>query len=148
MTDEKESSMIDTDALLAAARLTPTENGTLIEIVKANTEALTKIRVELTTCNNADKVSAILADVEKAIQDLSMTSQKVEMALRNVMPQSSQQQQTLAGKDASDPAFGTASGWGYGQYPIGDPFNPHNPVPWPPDYVPPSDGNGSKEAKK
>jgi hypothetical protein len=36
-----------------------------------------------------------------------------------------------------DPPFGTASGFGYGQYPIGDPLNPHNPVPWPPDYTPP-----------
>jgi hypothetical protein len=98
------------------------ENEALREVVNANTAALKKIRVDLTACNNADKVAAIMADVELAMQDLSMTSQKVDVALRHVNPQQQQQAQV-----------------GYGQYPVGRPINDSNPVPWPPGYSPPDD---------
>jgi hypothetical protein len=108
--------MIDTDALLAPARMAQTEDEGLKQVVNANTEAFKQVRIALDTCNNVDKVLAIIADVEKAMQDLSMVSQKVEAALRA----------------AGDPANPDV----YGQYPINQPLNPDNPVAWPPGYAP------------
>jgi hypothetical protein len=119
--------MIDTDTLLAPVRMARSETDALKEVVKANTEAFKQILIEMAKVDNPDKLKVVIADVEKAMQDLSMKSQKVDAALRDA--------------SAADPSI-------YGQYPIHQPLNPDNPVPWPPDYVPPSDGNGSKEAKK
>jgi len=55
--------------------------------------------------------------------DLTIDSQKVPQWLRG------------AKDEAPIPPF-------YGQYPINDPFNPFNPVPWPPGYIPPSEAQG------
>jgi hypothetical protein len=117
--------MIDTDALLAPAMTAPDEVQALRDVIAANTAAFKEIRIALDTCNNVDKVRAVIDDVEKAMQDLSLTSQKVDVALNKPTPQ--QQQQAQAGG---------------GQYPINQPFNPDNPVPWPPEYdapIPPTD---------
>jgi hypothetical protein len=113
---------MDTDALLVPAMTAPNNEQALRDVIAANTAAFKIIRVALSTCNSQEKVQAIIGDVEQAMQDLSVTSQKVEAAVRKPTPQ--QQQQA----DAS-----------YGQYPVHQPFNPTNPVDWPPDYVPPPD---------
>lgn len=109
---------MDTDALLVPAMTAPDNEQALRDVIAANTAAFKIIRVALSTCNSQEKVQAIIGDVEQAMQDLSVTSQKVEAAVRKPTPQ--QQQQGLA--------------VGYGQYPINQPFNPDNPVPWPPEY--------------
>lgn len=109
--------MMDTDALML-----PVKNATgpiegWKDVVKANTAALKEIRLDLDTCNNVDKVRALMTKVEQAMQDLAADSQKVPQWM----------------KDAEDTVIPTH----YGQYPINLPLNPDNPVPWPPDYVPP-----------
>lgn len=114
---------LDTDALLVVPLNLPNKNKLERKVelwkrvVEANTKAFQKIRADLDKCDNADKVRAIIADVEKALQDLSVTSQKVDVALADL-------------GDSADLGDGS-------QYPVGSPLNPANPVPWPPGYTPP-----------
>jgi len=116
---------MDTDALLApVVNVTDKEPiAALKALVEANTAAWKEIRTDLTTCNNDEKMKKITAKVEKAMTDLAIDSQKVPQWLRG------------AKDEAPIPPF-------YGQYPINDPFNPFNPVPWPPGYIPPSEAQG------
>ena len=111
--------MMDTDALLLPVRNAKTCEEAWKDVVEANTKAFKEIRLDLDTCNNVDKVREIMSKVDQAIQDLSVDSQKVPQWVKD-------------GKDA-DPIPPV-----YGQYPINQPLNPDNPVPWPPGYTPPS----------
>jgi len=115
---------MDTNLLLAPVNAE--ENDPVVALralVEANTAAWKEIRNDLTTCNNDEKVKKIIAKVEAAMTDLAIDSQKVPQGLRG------------AKDEAPIPPF-------YGQYPINDPFNPFNPVPWPPGYIPPSEAQG------
>ena len=109
--------MMDTDALLLPTKSAKGPVEGWQDVVKANTAALKEIRLDLDTCNNVDKVRALITKVEQAVQDLSVDSQKVPQWMKDA-------------KDADQPPTH------YGQYPINQPLNPDNPVPWPPDYVP------------
>ena len=112
---------MNTDVMLAPAMMAPTNEAALIEIVNANTAALTQIRGDLAKVDGPEKVSALMAEVDLAIQDLSMKSQKVGAALKH---------------DQVDPRRAPGSPVPDSQYPINLPINRDNPVPWPPGYVP------------
>lgn len=112
---------MDTDALLQPVINAPNQVTALTELVNANTNAFQEIRVDLNDCDNADKVAAIIAKVELALQDLSTTSQKVPPWVLE-----------------PDTSIAPAMKEHYGQYPVYQPLNPDNPVPLPPDYVPPA----------
>ena len=114
---QEELTMMDTDALLL-----PTKNAKgpiegWQDVVKANTEALKEIRLDLDTCNNVDKVRALMTKVEQAMSDLAVDSQKIPQWMKDA-------------KDAVPPPTH------YGQYPVNQPLNRDNPVPWPPGYTP------------
>src|SRR6516162_1625555 len=117
---------MDTDALLQPIHMTKNQVVALMDVVKANTAALKEIKLDLPKCDNAEKVNAIAAKVDKAIVDLSMDSQKIPPWVRNVPAVTD-----------TDVPFGSSQSEFYGQYPINLPLNPDNPVPWPPGYTPP-----------
>lgn len=106
--------MLDTDMLLARARVSHDQVTALMAVIDTNTAALKVIRLELDKCTGPDKVAAIAADVDKAMEDLSLASQKIDTWIK-AQPQ-------VTGGDIT---FGTVA---YGQYPVADPLNPDNPV--------------------
>jgi hypothetical protein len=108
---------MDTDALLKPIEATDDPVEAWKVVVEANTAAIKEMRMDLQTCDNADKVHAIMAKAEKAMEDLSVKSQKIPQWV----------------KDGKQPPQSDAP---YGQYPIYQPLNPANPVPWPPGYDP------------
>ena len=118
---------MDTEALLQPIHMTKNQVVALMDVVKANTAALKEIKLDLPKCDNAEKVNAIAAKVDKAIVDLSMDSQKIPPWVRNVPAVTD-----------TDVPFGSSQSEFYGQYPINLPLNPDNPVPWPPGYTPPA----------
>jgi hypothetical protein len=123
----REAKMLDTDALLKPIAITRDQLTAWQDVVKANTGAFKEIRVDLGQCNNQEKVQAIINKVEQALQDLSVESQKIPTWVKedkgpSVIP---------------NPNLMTVA---YGQYPINQPLNPANPVPWPPGYTPSGTG--------
>ena len=111
---------MDTDALLKP--LTTTENQLTAwqEVVKANTEALKEIRVDLGQCNNQEKVQAIIYKAEAALQDLCADSQKIPGWVRQPAKRGEGNVETID----VNPNL-TVS---YGQYPVHNPTNRDNPV--------------------
>ena len=114
---------MNTDQLLQPISMTHSQIIALKEVIMANTEAFREINGDLAKCDNADKVHAVMAKVEMAMQDLSIESQKIPPWVKDVT--------------GIEPTGSSGSEF-YGQYPIGSPLNPFNPVPWPPGYVPPA----------
>lgn len=123
---------MDTDVLLQPIATAKDQLAAWQDVVKANTAAIKEMRIDLGHCNNQEKVQAIINKAELAMQDLAVDSQKIPLWVKQDN-----------GKDNSNPNLVTVA---YGQYPVNSPLNPHNPVPWPPDYVPPDDGSGSTAA--
>ena len=124
---------MDTDELMRPVHNTNSVTIALVRVVEANTAAFKEIRLDLAKCDGPEKVNAIIAKVELAMQDLSISSQKI--------PPWVKEGEQKAERDID---YGTVA---YGQYPIGQPLNPDNPVPWPPGYMP-DDGNGGDGSKK
>jgi hypothetical protein len=122
--------MVDTYILLQPTKNTKNQIVALMALVRANTAALKEIRLDLASCNGPDKVNAIARKVEEAMEDLSMDSQKVDPWIK-VVP-----------RDAEGPPVV------YGQYPVNQPINPDNPVPWPPDYTPPAPEGSEQKASQ
>lgn len=116
--------MMDTDAMLKPIDTTKDQLTGWQDVVKANTAAFKEIRNDLSTCNNQEKVQAIISKVEIALQDLSVDSQKIPTWMREDK-----------GGSVNNPNMHTV---GYGQYPVDRPLNPSNPVAWPPGYTPPA----------
>lgn len=101
---------MDTDALLVATHQTESQSKALMIVVNANTSALKEIKTDLAHCDTQAKAEALMAKIEKAIEDLSLDSQKVEPWVK---------------AEPRDITYGTVA---YGQYPIDNPANPDNPV--------------------
>ena len=118
---------MDTDGLLQPIKMTKNQAVALMDVVKANTAAFKEIKQDLTKCDNAEKVNAIIANVDKAIVDLGIDSQKIPPWVKDVPAVTD-----------TDAPFGSSQSEFYGQYPINLPLNPDNPVPWPPGYTPPA----------
>ena len=114
---------MDTEALLHPVYMTKNQVVALIDVVKANTDALKEIRQDLSKCDSPDKVNTIAGKVDTAIVDLAIRSQKIPPWVK-VEPQ--------------DVPLGSSESEFYGQYTIDRPLNPDNPVPWPPGYTPPA----------
>lgn len=101
---------MDTDALLKPTYDTQSQAKALMTVVEANTSALKEIKADLDKCDTVDKAQALSAKIDKAITDLSLDSQKVQPWIK---------------AEPRDAYYGTVA---YGQYPIDNPANPHNPV--------------------
>lgn len=106
--------MLDTDELLKSVKNAADQIDALMDVVRANTAVFKDIRQDLSICNNQERVQNIINKVEKAMEDLSMTSQKIPPWV----------------KEAPDlkntaPTYGAIA---YGQYPVDLPLNPDNPV--------------------
>jgi len=114
---------MNTDQLLQPISMTHSQIIALKEVIMANTEAFREINGDLAKCDNADKVHAVMAKVEMAMQDLSIESQKIPPWVKDVTD--------------IEPTGSSGSEF-YGQYIINQPLNPDNPVPWPPGYAPPA----------
>jgi hypothetical protein len=122
--------MLDTDVLLQPTKNTNNQIVALMALVRANTAALKEIRLDLAACDTVDKANTLAVKIEKAAEDLSMDSQKVAPWIK------------------AEPKDAGGAPIVYGQYPINQPLNPDNPVPWAPDYVPPApDGSEHKTAQ-
>lgn len=104
---------MDTDLLLQPLHVEDDAMMAWKDVVRANTAAWKEVRKDLDDCNNVDKVRAIMAKVEKAMEDLSVDSQKVPQWVRDAQPKDS-------------PTYGVPP---YGQYPVIEPLNRDNPVP-------------------
>lgn len=127
----KGAKMLDSDTLLRPLTTTKDQITGWQDVVRANTAALKEIRLDLANCNNQEKVQAIINKVEIALQDLSADSQKIPGWMREDK-----------GGSVQNPNMHTV---GYGQYPINQPMNPANPVPWPPGYTPPAPQGAASE---
>lgn len=123
--------MMDTDAMLRPLNTTKDQLTGWQDVVKANTAAFKEIRNDLSTCNNQEKVQAIISKVEIALQDLNADSQKIPTWMKEDK-----------GGSVNNPNMHTV---GYGQYPVMQPINPANPVPWPPGYTPPAPQSAEQE---
>lgn len=112
MDDQKprEVPEVSTDELLRPlGEIKDDQVSALIVVVRANTAAFKDIRFDLGHCNNQERVQAIIYKVEKAMEDLSMESQKIPPWVKAV-PETKAPNSTA-------------------QYPIDDPINRDNPVP-------------------
>ena len=114
---------MNTDQLLQPISMTHSQIIALKEVIMANTEAFREINGDLAKCDNADKVHAVMAKVEMAMQDLSIESQKIPPWVKDVTD--------------IEPTGSSGSEF-YGQYIIYQPLNRDNPVPWPPGYALPA----------
>jgi hypothetical protein len=121
---QKERDM-DTDALLWPIHTTRSQVIALMDVVRANTAALKEIKIDLTKCDNPQKVAALAAKVDAAMVDLALDSQKIPPWVKD----------TTVGLMDIDPVGSSGSEF-YGQYIVNQPLNKDNPVPWPPGYVP------------
>ena len=120
---------MDTDSLLMSLATAENQLVAWQRVVEANTGAFREIRLDLGDCNNQQKVQAIINKVEMALQDLCFDSQKIPGWVKQPAKRAAGNVETID----VNPNLQTVV---YGQYPVHQPLNPDNPVPWAPGYTP------------